>query len=204
MNLFVPDIGTRLKLTENWNVIIQDEYRVNILEKMGITSERDKKYLIIIPKDTILTVKKIYVRQGNATYSSVSFSIKKKDCPNNKLMEGSKFWASLSDVNRLQFELETCNEETLESITLLYDNLKKTIPGNPFNKIVKTIFSNGNIVKLRPQEDGYIFFQDMFSRIEKDLSFKSILDKEKLYDEVMLIINKGYRKYKLRSLIEEI
>lgn len=206
MKLFIPDIGTTLKLTEDWRVIIQDEYRVNILEKMGIDTEYGKKYLITIPKDTILTVKKIYVRQGQSTYSSVSFTIKKKNCPGNKSMEGSKFWASLSDVNRIQFELESCNEETLESITILYDELKKALDGQVFNNIIKTIFGNGNgnIVKLRPQEDGYIFFTEMLSRIEKDANFKSYLDKKDIYDETMMIINKSYRKYKLRSLIEEI
>ena len=205
MNLFIPDIGSRLKLTEDWKFILQPEYRnEKLFKNLGKSYSDQKKYLVTIPKETVLTVKRVYIRQGQSAYSSVTFGITKKSCPNNKNLESSKFWASLGDVNRLKFELEDCNEETLESITALYDNLKEYVPLHLFNHVSKLMFENANLVKVRPQDDGFIYYTDLYTRIGNGELLKKWIKDDNLYESIMASINTHYRQFKIRSLIEEI
>lgn len=57
--------------------------------------------VVTLPSGTILTVRRIYVRQGLVDYNSVTFSIHK--CPANKKLKG-RFWVKLYDVNNMLVE----------------------------------------------------------------------------------------------------
>jgi hypothetical protein len=54
---------------------------------------------VTLPKGTLLKVDRIYIRRGNAEFSSVTFRI-----PN---LPKSRFWAKLSDVNNIKFRFKT-------------------------------------------------------------------------------------------------
>ena len=190
MNLFIPDIGTRLKLTEDWKFVLQPEHRnEKLFKNLGRSYSEQKKLLVTIPKETILTVRRLYIKQGQAAFSSVTFTITKKSCPNNRNLESSKFWSSIGDVNRIQFELGECDEETLESITSLYDNLKELVPLHQFNKISKIMFEHANLVKIRPQVDGFIYYTDLYDRIENGEKIKRWIKDENIYESVIISIN---------------
>lgn len=55
--------------------------------------KNEKPCFITLPKNTVLEVDRIYIRQGSAQYSSVTFKIRGK-----KVL---RFWLTLSDVNKI-------------------------------------------------------------------------------------------------------
>lgn len=64
------------------------------------TMTPNKATEVTLPANTLLTVDRIYVRQGVEDYNSVTFRIKKGDCPDAKF-GGIRFWAKLYDVNTI-------------------------------------------------------------------------------------------------------
>lgn len=95
--MFIPEIGTKIKLTKDWTFTLHKEYRNEslLLERFpSFNLSHDIKYTL--PAETILTVDRIYIRKGNEEYSSLSFTL-----PGKK-----RFWAKLSDVNNIHFNLE--------------------------------------------------------------------------------------------------
>jgi hypothetical protein len=123
MNLFIPELGTRLKLTQRWGFKLYHEDRnINFGVLVGVTSAEIKKnhWLgashpwhwthrnredalqfteVILPKSTVLIVDRIYIRQNNSNYSSVSFKVKADG-------KTYRFWAKLSDVNNIRCKLD--------------------------------------------------------------------------------------------------
>lgn len=140
MKLFIPELGTKLRLTKTHHISIQIEdrnesmfekfyfdafakYKVarihagklywkhepGILRYQGNTpaykeaaaaadalkSKVPTKFKL--EKGTILEVDRIYIRQGGAKYSSVTFKIREK-----KVL---RFWLSLAVVNTLHCEV---------------------------------------------------------------------------------------------------
>lgn len=57
----------------------------------------------VLPRGLVLTINRIYIRQGKSDYDSITFSVPQKLNNEFKGVYG-RFWAKLSDVNRLQFE----------------------------------------------------------------------------------------------------
>jgi len=113
MKLFIPTIGTKLVVTEPWQLWLHDEYR-NFdfwTDFTGQSPKRDslnssgwsRKYAaqggsieITLPVGTILQVDRIYIRKGNSSFDSVSFRVLKgSPCATGR------FWAKLNDVNNL-------------------------------------------------------------------------------------------------------
>lgn len=57
-----------------------------------------------VPKGTILVVDRVYIRRGLRDFSSLTF--RTKSSPQKELnKKGIKFWAKLSDVNRISYVL---------------------------------------------------------------------------------------------------
>jgi hypothetical protein len=63
---------------------------------------------VTLPKDTILKVDRIYIRQGSEDFDSVTFRI--SDCPNKDLIK-KRFWVKLDDANKLEFEPVVFNKK---------------------------------------------------------------------------------------------
>lgn len=116
--LFIPPLGTKLKLTERWDFTLHNEYRNESLRTaLGIgnddgyhSKKRDPDVLIGLPAGTILTVDRIYIRKGCGDFDSVTFWLdgKKaiKDISKGVGLKGKKrFWAKLQDVNTMLAEV---------------------------------------------------------------------------------------------------
>lgn len=196
MKLYVPEIGTKLVLRKPWKFVLHNEYRnTKLIEAFGINKQTSNdKYLVTLPVDTVLTVKRIYIRQGVSTYSSLTFSITKGNCPNNSKLEKTKFWASLNDVYNIDFEFYECDVETKKTILSLYDELKEKYSTHEMKKMTKIIFEKEAVLSLSPQIDPHTWFVNMFNRIKGTF----IENDSTLYS----ILNNHYRKYKIQDLVE--
>ena len=117
MRMYIPEIFDVITLTEDWTFNLHHEHRNTALiyHLEGITKTKDyehytlfnkveKKYPVdfTFHKGTQLKVHRIYIRQGSSDYSSLTFSVVKSDL---KLKGMPKFWAKLTDVNNIQFEV---------------------------------------------------------------------------------------------------
>ena len=141
--LFIPEIGTEIILTEDWTFDLYDETRneaaVVYYELWDILGQLRKEYYakqnairnvfpfdraaynaiqepcipVVVPKGTTLKIDRIYIRKGISEYSSVTFIMKgatpkvfmSRHGYERKCGRSIRFWARLSDVNKIQFEL---------------------------------------------------------------------------------------------------
>lgn len=118
ITFFVPDIGTRVRLEDDWQFRLHCEYRNSGLTEQlpGIYKDGNpwnwrrrslEKSDVVIEKGAILTVNRVYIRQGAKEYSSITFNIKKgatvlTSKGKVELRKGTRFWAKLRDVNQMQ------------------------------------------------------------------------------------------------------
>jgi hypothetical protein len=115
MKLFIPTIGTKIKLLKDWKFKIYYERRNDsLLKAQGfIDREQPMKWIdgygrinfdTSLPAGTQLTVDRIYIRKGSQDFDSVSFWVGTK--PKGVGLQGRiRFWAKLEDVNDIEFEL---------------------------------------------------------------------------------------------------
>lgn len=131
MHLFIPTLGVKLRLLQDWTFALYHEGRNLTLAKAlklkgseestwGWSSWRDPAaQQIIIPTGTILTVDRIYIRRsGGGEYDSVTFRIAKGGCPADKRFEKTRFWAKLEEVNQIDCEIEKAKGFALNSVNL--------------------------------------------------------------------------------------
>jgi hypothetical protein len=104
--LNIPTIGTLLTLDKDWLFILHSEYRNfafwNNCQKTTPNPESigyGKTISVTLPKGTVLSVSRIYIRNGASDYDSITFSI--KECP-IKGIKG-RFWVKLEDANRISY-----------------------------------------------------------------------------------------------------
>ena len=105
MNIFIPALGTKLKLNQPWSFTLYDETRNRAFWPQvnhgqgplpGVNrwqSSTGQTLPVTLPPGTILQVDRIYIRKGNSNFDSVSFRI-----PKGGGLSG-RFWAKLDDVN---------------------------------------------------------------------------------------------------------
>lgn len=121
----IPPLGTRVQLAKPWTFDLYNERRnEKLIETLGFRptfdsywrsqnaairneiDEFNKRYpsgevikAVTLPAGTILRVSRIYIRQPFTDYDSVTFSIKKGECPQKGVY--GRFWSKLKDVNRI-------------------------------------------------------------------------------------------------------
>jgi hypothetical protein len=125
MNLFIPSIGQSIRLTADWKFTLYNEYRNDSLFKMLGLGEinkwgtfcNDASKDITFPKDTVLTIDRIYIRKGNSEYNSVTFNLNRHP---QKPKGRVRFWAKLDDVNKIEFDLR--NRLVGDKIKFYLDN----------------------------------------------------------------------------------
>ena len=105
--LFIPELGTLLEVAEDWPITLHHESRNNDFiaamggPKMAKYSYRETgSYKTTIPKGTVLTVDRIYIRSGNKEFSSISFRV------HDGKVKG-RFWVKLDEANQLLFARKT-------------------------------------------------------------------------------------------------
>ena len=114
VQFFVPEIGTNIKLTEDWTFELYGEYRNDgLLDLIGVPQQGRwapeggyKHAPVTIVADATLTVDRIYVRKGVQEYSSLTFWLGKHaqvDYHGGSFITQKRirFWAKLSDVNQI-------------------------------------------------------------------------------------------------------
>lgn len=113
MRLYIPDIGDSIVLTEDWSFPLHDERRNDPLlaivepdfKERRFANWRlrnfDASYSCVLPAGTQLIIARVYIRNGASEYSSITFRV--GECP-NKALRKKRFWAKLSDVNRINCE----------------------------------------------------------------------------------------------------
>jgi len=123
MRLLIPTIGTHLKLTADWTFQLHYERRNNSLRKalkkapVGWDSDTDSSEPITFPKDTVLTVDRVYLRQQAETFDSITFRI--HTCPTLPKGTKSRFWAKLADVNRIECEIDPATTPGMKGKSIL-------------------------------------------------------------------------------------
>lgn len=118
MQLYVPEIGDRLRLTKDWTFTLHYEHRnSSLIENFGDTFEWRRKSgngvgtndnIVTIPLGTILKVDRIYIRKGLEEWSSISFYAEGIGTGSGAFgrPKSARFWAKLSDCNKIEFEIE--------------------------------------------------------------------------------------------------
>jgi hypothetical protein len=125
MRLLIPSTGTHLKLTKAWKFKLFNEYRNNpLLKKLGLpegTYRADKSRSVTLPKDTVLTVDRIYLRKGAEGFDSVTFRV--HTYPGKPKKWGKpRFWAKLTDVNQIQCVLDPMTTPGMKGESILGDD----------------------------------------------------------------------------------
>lgn len=112
----IPHLGAKLRLTEDFTFTLYNEYRNKdaLYEALGIAKPPPKNWRdrpsvqATLPKGTVLTVDRIYIRGRGADaeqYNSVTFKIKKGEMPGKKWTGSIRFWVRLDDLNgELEYE----------------------------------------------------------------------------------------------------
>lgn len=138
MKLFVPTCGDRIVLAEPWTFLLHLERRnMKFAETSGLFKPNKdqsdfgawdgkafsgvyKKVEAIFPAGTTLECDRVYIRTFNKSavgvendFDSITWRVMKKDRPERH----KRFWAKLSDCNRIEF--------TLEVDSLFRDRVKK-------------------------------------------------------------------------------
>ena len=125
MIFFTPDIGTLIKLEEDWTITLYLERR-NIdlfskLESLDLFKGERKNHVADLPKGLVLKVDRVYIRKGLSQYSSISFTVpkpknkkEKLEMPLNEIWSGARFWVKLHECNGVEFSPVVGNQETFE------------------------------------------------------------------------------------------
>jgi hypothetical protein len=209
MELFIPEIGTILKLEQDWQFTLYSEYRNNLHVALNLTRETQ---VVELPKGTLIKVDRIYVRKGSSQFSSITFSIPrvkskadKLNYPNNVTLGGSKFWVKLHECNGLNFSLLEGNKETVNAVKELYSEIEiecNSDKNSPFRnstnllKLFNAYLGVGtNLNNIVTNDSLDTFLNKMLVRMEKanEKNIEAFREKFKSY----------IRDFKLRSIFDE-
>jgi hypothetical protein len=102
--LHIPRIGEEITLAEPWTFTLWEEHRniklINQIDKTyagsgyGRYGRTPKSWSVTLPDKWELKVERIYIRQNQSDFDSVTFS-----CPYNG--KRVRFWVKLADVNTM-------------------------------------------------------------------------------------------------------
>lgn len=114
--LFIPALGTEIVLAKDWKFELYNEHRNSDLALiLGIqwkyqqySMRRTESATVVIPAGTVMKIDRIYIRAGQSDFNSVTFRVlaanaKKIDWGRPVRDGGFRFWASLDDVNQIEF-----------------------------------------------------------------------------------------------------
>ena len=108
---YVPHLGTRVRIAEDWTFDLYPEYRNDKLwdkvsdKSMYVCRKEEATVPVTFPAGTEFSVARIYIRQGNKEYDSVTFRSLKGTCGSQKHLEKSRFWAKLCDVRKMTVKI---------------------------------------------------------------------------------------------------
>lgn len=115
MMIFIPPLGTKLRLTADWSFPLHMEWRNTDAWRMMVepdlqgyhyTTPDRKPEVVTLPEGMVLNVERIYIRMGAGEFDSVTFRV--VDGPLKHLVpkkaKGTatgkcRFWVKLGDIN---------------------------------------------------------------------------------------------------------
>jgi len=224
MNFFIPEIGTLIRLEEDWTFTLYAEYRNDSLMKIfmknsipkdanlnwnlqSIRQNLYKNQIVELPKGLVVKIDRIYIRKGLSQYSSITFTIPnpktkkdKQEMPHNLEFGGTKFWVKLHECNGLNFSTVLKNEETKELFISLYKEIEKDA-SNKFGleKCTKMMMQINKL--LGPGQNINNFSSELrYDQLLNNILFK-IKDDSFLSDYLYNWIKSEMREYKIKQLI---
>lgn len=108
MRLFIPPLGTIIKLTEDWDFSLYYERRnwdlcASYFDIDDVVSGKNMG-LFRIPEGTVLKVERVFIRQGSKDFESITF--RTQSSPDKKIgARKRRFWARLKDANKIECEI---------------------------------------------------------------------------------------------------
>jgi hypothetical protein len=133
MKFYVPACGHRIRLTSDWTFMLYAEYRNEKFSKAAAVTldfswQKSDKRQMTLPSGTVLEVDRVYIRQQNKSamsteddYDSLTFKLIE-----HPTMKGrNRFWAKLSDVNRIEFDLPVDNTLVKTELAIKANKPKK-------------------------------------------------------------------------------
>jgi hypothetical protein len=114
MRLFIPKLGTVLRLTKPWTFGLHYEHRNRKLWDLMFAPPEMVSYpnkwrsgfqdvrLLTLDAGTNLNFSRVFIRKGQTEYDSVTFY---GDVHHNGVIRKVRFWAKLSDVNKIEYEV---------------------------------------------------------------------------------------------------
>lgn len=119
MQLYVPTIGVKLKLTKDWTFgLLHHHLNMKLGNKLDMKIDSmDGRWwgnrrnpgpkVVTVPTGTILTVDRIYIRsgRGKGAFDSITFKTGKGDSPDPNFCQ-VRFFARLEECNQIEFEIE--------------------------------------------------------------------------------------------------
>ena len=112
MKLFIPPLGTRLRLTKDWQFSLLCEERNKTLwnlvtgrapmERIPVLHRRGQAAMVHLHKDDELTVDRIFIRKLESNYDSITF---KGVVHHNGVFCRVRFWVPLMYANQMEVEI---------------------------------------------------------------------------------------------------
>jgi hypothetical protein len=170
-----------------------------MIKKIGGTyswSSEKKNYLVTIPKDTILTVDRVYIRKGVSDFSSLTFRIP-KDKNKKNIYAGVRFWAKLSDVNKIEFELISCNEKTMELIRNIDEKSKEVLDSLEQSFFMKTLLDGKTVNNIRTMDTPEHFLLRLNGAMSELKNEYSYSESVRNIDKHMIPFIRAYKIYTL-------
>lgn len=205
MQLFIPDIGTLVKLEQDWQFTLYDEYRNS--ELFMVLNKKRENQIIELPKGLVLKIDRIYIKKGLSQYSSITFRIPKpknkreeEEMPLNKVYSGVTFWVKLHEINGTDISIVLKNEETKKLFEQFYFDMERdVIEKFGLQKCTKLmaqiniLLGTGvNINNLSTHENYDQFLNKLLKRIKQ---------KDFMSEYIESSIKKEIRDYKISKLI---
>jgi hypothetical protein len=185
MKMFIPELGTRIVLLEDFT--FDDKY-----------SDED----ITLEKGVKISVKRIQIKKGRSYDNHIEFTVLK--CKENKFSKhcGEVYQIKLYELTDMEFELETCNDDTKEALIKTLDDIQNHTNGvnYEYRKVESVLLDSKNLLAFSPQQPPMTFFKKAIERMKKrEKEFKDVMSYDKLY----AIVNKHFRKNKIAELLKE-
>lgn len=112
MKMFIPPLGTKLRLMRSWNFRLYCEarnkklwdlkYSPPSMDAIPVRHRRANYHDTYLELGDILTVDRVFIRMGQAIFNSVTF---KAEVWHVGYYHKVRFWAKLEDVNNMDVEV---------------------------------------------------------------------------------------------------
>jgi hypothetical protein len=209
MKMFIPEIGSRLTLSEDWLVISNeiDWSTVRMLNNEGLLTETKREdgarlyYTFTLPKGTTISIKQVKLKRGKSNLNGVEFYVPKPKQP-DKRFGTAKFKVLLPDLVDLEFELEEKNEDTFEFAMDFLKVMREEYGGSSstYREIEKILLNHKTMLSFSPQQTITTYSKSVSNRFEK-YDYSGYYYKGEM-KEIHRKFNSYNRKYKISKVLD--